>query len=144
MFTYVCLGSNDLERAGRFYDAVLAPLGLVRCVTEFDEPESLIGWGSYSGEGLQELALWLGKPFDGQAASAGNGTMVALKAVTWAQVNAFHEQALLHGGSSEGAPGLRPQYNPDFYAAYVRDPDGNKLAAVCRGFTTQEQSDATA
>jgi catechol 2,3-dioxygenase-like lactoylglutathione lyase family enzyme len=144
MFTYVCLGSNHLKRAGRFYDAVLAPLGLVRCVTEFDEPESLIGWGSYSGEGLQELALWLGKPFDGQAASVGNGTMVALKAATWAQVNAFYEQALLHGGSSEGVPGLRPQYNPDFYAAYVRDPDGNKLAAVCRGFTTQEQSNASA
>jgi catechol 2,3-dioxygenase-like lactoylglutathione lyase family enzyme len=144
MFTYVCLGSNHLKRAGRFYDAVLAPLGLVRCVTEFDEPESLIGWGSYSGEGMQELALWLGKPFDGQAASVGNGTMVALKAATWAQVNAFYEQALLHGGSSEGVPGLRPQYNPDFYAAYVRDPDGNKLAAVCRGFTTQEQSNASA
>jgi predicted lactoylglutathione lyase len=70
--------------------------------------------------------------------------MVALKASNWAQVNAFHDQALKHGGSSEGAPGLRLQYNPDFYAAYVRDPDGNKLAVVCRGFTTQEQSDASA
>jgi catechol 2,3-dioxygenase-like lactoylglutathione lyase family enzyme len=144
MFTYVCLGTNDLARAGRFYDAALAPLRLVRCVTEFDEPDSLIGWGSYTNQGQQELALWLGKPFDGQAASVGNGTMVAFKATHWAQVDAFYAQALLHGGSSEGAPGLRLQYNPDFYAAYVRDPDGNKLAVVCRGFTTQEQTDASA
>jgi hypothetical protein len=51
------------------------------------------------------------------------------------QVDDFHAAALANGGTSEGAPGLRPQYNPDFYAAYVRDPDGNKLAVVCRGFT---------
>jgi predicted lactoylglutathione lyase len=59
--------------------------------------------------------------------------MVALKARSWQEVDAFHAAALASGGSSEGAPALRPQYNPDFYAAYVRDPDGNKLAAVCRG-----------
>jgi predicted lactoylglutathione lyase len=59
--------------------------------------------------------------------------MVALKAHSRAAVEAFHAAALAHGGVCEGAPGLRPQYNADFYAAYVRDPDGNKLAAVCRG-----------
>jgi predicted lactoylglutathione lyase len=62
--------------------------------------------------------------------------MVALWVRTWAEVDTFHAAALAHGGRSEGAPGLRLQYNPDFYAAYVRDPDGNKLAAVCRGFTS--------
>jgi predicted lactoylglutathione lyase len=61
--------------------------------------------------------------------------MVAFRARTWAEVDAFHRAALAQGGSSEGAPGLRPQYGADFYAAYVRDLDGNKLAAVCRGFT---------
>lgn len=61
--------------------------------------------------------------------------MVALRADSWSQVNAFHAAALSHGGMNEGEPGLRLHYNPDFYAAYVRDPDGNKLAAVCRGFT---------
>ena len=61
--------------------------------------------------------------------------MVAFSARSWKEVEEFHAQALAHGGASEGAPGLRPQYTPDFYAAYVRDPDGNKLAAVCRGFT---------
>jgi predicted lactoylglutathione lyase len=61
--------------------------------------------------------------------------MVAFKATSWAQVEAFHAAALASGGTSEGLPGLRLQYNPDFYATYVRDPDGNKLAVVCRGFT---------
>ena len=60
---------------------------------------------------------------------------LGLKASSWAQVDAFHAAALANGGISEGAPGLRLQYQPDFYAAYVRDPDGNKLAIVCRGFT---------
>ena len=61
--------------------------------------------------------------------------MVALWAKSWREVEAFHASALAHGGTSEGAPGLRLAYNPDFYAAYVRDPDGNKLAVVCRGNT---------
>ena len=61
--------------------------------------------------------------------------VVGLQATNWNQVDAFHAAALANGGKSEGAPGLRPQYQPDFYAAYVRDPDGNKLAIVCRGFT---------
>jgi catechol 2,3-dioxygenase-like lactoylglutathione lyase family enzyme len=139
MFTYVCLGTNDLARATRFYDPTLAALGLQRCNT--GDPEwdgTTAGWGTYSGAhmegGAHELALWVCKPFDERAATAGNGTMVALSARSWKEVDDFHAAALAHGGSSEGAPGLRPQYNPDFYAAYVRDPDGNKLAAVCRGF----------
>jgi catechol 2,3-dioxygenase-like lactoylglutathione lyase family enzyme len=136
MFTYVCLGTNDLKRAALFYDAVLAPLGLSRCDVS-DEPdwENWIGWGTYEAHGAREVALWLCQPFDGQPATAGNGTMVALRAASWQAVDDFHAAALAHGGSSEGASGIRPQYNPDFYAAYVRDPDGNKLAAVCRGYT---------
>ena len=136
MFAYVCLGSSDLARSARFYDAVLGALGLQRCDTS-GEPEwdGWIGWGRYENHGQVELALWLCQPFNGEPASAGNGTMVALRASSWRQVDEFHAAALANGGRSEGAPGLRPQYNPDFYAAYVRDPDGNKLAAVCRGFT---------
>ena len=68
-------------------------------------------------------------PFDGQPASHGNGTMLALTAQTRAVVDAFHAAALAHGGSDEGAPGLR--YSANFYSCYVRDPDGNKLSAVC-------------
>ena len=136
MFTYICLGTSNLESAARFYDATMGALGHSRCdVEDKAEWDGWIGWGTYRDGGAQEIALWVCQPFNGKPATAGNGTMVALQASSWRQVDAFHAEALAHGGSSEGAPGLRPQYNPDFYAAYVRDPDGNKLAAVCRGFT---------
>jgi catechol 2,3-dioxygenase-like lactoylglutathione lyase family enzyme len=135
MFTYVCLGTNDLARATVFYDATLGALGLSRCdISSEPEWDGWIGWGTYEDQGRQEVALWLCAPFDGKAATVGNGAMVALQATSWQAINAFHAAALAYGGTSEGAPGLRPQYNPDFYAAYVRDPDGNKLAVVCRGF----------
>jgi|SRR5271163_89398 len=136
MFTYIYLGTNDLARAVGFYDATLAALGLKRCVTADPDWDRIsAGWGTYENDGARELALWVGKPFDQQPATAGNGSMVAFHARSWKQVDDFHAVALAHGGSSDGAPGLRLHYNPDFYAAYVRDPDGNKLAAVCRGFT---------
>lgn len=136
MFTYVCLGTNDLKRSQRFYDAAMGALGLQRCITgDAGWDASGAGWGTYRNGGADELALWVNKPFNELPATAGNGTMVALQAKTWRQVDDFHAAALAGGGTSEGAPGLRLQYNPDFYAAYVRDPDGNKLAVVCRGFT---------
>ena len=136
MFTYVYLGTNDLERATRFYDATMASLGMRRCVTNDPEWDRIsAGWGTYEEGGVRELALWVGKPFDQRPATTGNGTMVAFKARSWKEVDDFHAAALANGGSSEGAPGLRLHYGPDFYAAYVRDLDGNKLAAVCRGFT---------
>jgi catechol 2,3-dioxygenase-like lactoylglutathione lyase family enzyme len=96
------------------------------------------GWGTYEDGGLRELAFWIGKPFDGQPATVGNGSMAAFRARSWKEVDDFHAAALAHGGKSDGAPGLRPHYNPDFYAAYVRDPDGNKIAALCRGFTAPQ------
>jgi predicted lactoylglutathione lyase len=87
---------------------------------------------------MRELAFWIGKPFDGRPATVGNGSMAAFRARSWKEVDDFYAAALAHGGKSDGAPGLRPQYNPDFYAAYVRDPDGNKIAALCRGFTAPQ------
>jgi len=139
MLTYVYLGTNDLKLATRFYDAVLAPLGMQRCVTgdpEWDRVSA--GWGTYEDDGVRELALWVGTPFNQQPATTGNGTMVAFMASSRQAVDDFHAAALAHGGISEGAPGLRTHYNPDFYAAYVRDLDGNKLAAVCRGFREKQ------
>lgn len=137
MFTYITLGSNDLARSAKFYDATLGALGLKRCdISDESDWEDWVGWGTYEDHGATELALWVCKPFDGSAATVGNGTMVALRAKTWKEVDNFHALAVLNGGTSEGTPGLRTQYNPDFYAAYVRDPDGNKIAAICRGFTT--------
>ena len=138
MLTYVYVGTNDLARAIRFYSATLAPLGMPRCVT--GDPEwdrTAAGWGIYEDGGARELGFWVGTPFDERPASVGNGSMVAFSAASWRQVEEFHAAALAHGGRCEGAPGLRPHYGADFYAAYVRDPDGNKLAAVSRGFTTR-------
>ncbi|MDX8537893.1 MULTISPECIES: VOC family protein [Mesorhizobium] len=134
MLTYVYFGTNDLKRATTFYDAALAPLGMQRCITgDPDWDRASAGWGTYEDGGLRELAFWVGTPFDKQAATTGNGSMVAFRARSWKEVDDFHAAALANGGSCEGAPGLRLHYSPDFYAAYVRDPDGNKLAAVSRG-----------
>lgn len=121
-FLYLTLGTSDLPRAARFYDAALAPLGLVRRATK----ETEIGYGL---PGDSTTRLWITLPFDGRPATAGNGTMPALLAPGREAVEAFHAAALAQGGSDEGAPGLRP-YGPGFFAAYVRDPDGNKLSAV--------------
>lgn len=139
MLSYVYYGTNDLARAIAFYNAALAPLGMARCVTNDPEWDKVsAGWGIYEDDGRRELAFWIGLPFDQQKASVGNGSMVAFKAPSWQAVDEFHAAALAHGGCSDGAPGLRLHYSPDFYAAYVRDPDGNKLAAVCRGFTARQ------
>ena len=74
---------------------------------------------------------FVGRTFDGGAAAPGNGVHIAYLVRDRATVDAFHAAALAHGGSDEGAPGLRPQYHPNYYGAYVRDIDGNKLQAVC-------------
>lgn len=126
MFSYISLGCRDIARSIRFYDAVLATLGHAR-IAEYDPDGRSAAWG------LDDPGphLWLTEPFDGQPATPGNGSMVSLLAETRAAVDGFYAAALAHGGSDEGAPGLRPQYGPQFYAAYVRDPDGNKLNTVC-------------
>jgi catechol 2,3-dioxygenase-like lactoylglutathione lyase family enzyme len=136
MLSYLYFGTQDLARATAFYTAVLAPLGMKRCTTnDLEWDRTSAGWGIYEDGGARELAFWIGKPFDGMPASVGNGSMVAFSAPSWKAVDQFYEAALKNGGTCDGAPGLRLRYATDFYAAYVRDPDGNKAAAVCRGFT---------
>jgi catechol 2,3-dioxygenase-like lactoylglutathione lyase family enzyme len=139
MLSYVYFGTNDLDRAIAFYNPTLGALGMRRCQTN-DEAWDRIsaGWGIYEEDGLRELAFWIGKPFDQRPANVGNGSMVAFRAKSWKEVDDFHAAALAHGGESDGAPGVRMNYSQDFYAAYVRDPDGNKIAAVCRGFTARQ------
>jgi catechol 2,3-dioxygenase-like lactoylglutathione lyase family enzyme len=115
MLSHVMLGSNDMARSTAFFDAVLAPLGAQQ-VAKFG---STIVWGT------DKPALAVGQPHDGKAATNGNGTMVALAAPDTAVVDQVHALALAQGGEDEGAPG--PRGGGDFYAAYFRDPDGNKL-----------------
>ncbi len=117
MIGYVTLGTQDLDRAAAFYDALLGELGATRSL----EGENYIAWATESGGPMLSLML----PFDKQPASVGNGTMVALAAESPAQVDALYRKAMGLGADDEGAPGER---GPGFYAAYFRDPDGNKLA----------------
>jgi catechol 2,3-dioxygenase-like lactoylglutathione lyase family enzyme len=123
LISYVTVGAADLVSAGRFYDAALSPLGLAR----LSETDSELGYGPVGGKAM----LWVMRPFDGNAASFGNGIDIAFDAPSRAAVDAFHAAAMAHGGTDEGGPGLRPNYHADFYTAYVRDPTGNKLNAVC-------------
>lgn len=117
MLLGVCLGTNDLPRAGAFYDQVLHTLGMVRTL----EVEGEIGYGLPGGPSC----FWILKPFDQQPATRGNGTQVTFKAANNDAVEKFHRAALAFGGTEEGAPGYR--YRPDYFGAYSRDLDGNKL-----------------
>jgi len=119
MIGYVTVGTNDLERAAQFYDAIAAEMGVGRMM-EFD---SFIAWGKLGGA----PGIAATKAFDGQPATVGNGVMVALEAADKEQVGRLYDIAMAHGGSDEGAPG--PRGDDGFYAAYFRDPDGNKLNA---------------
>lgn len=125
MFSYVCIGTNDLPRAVAFYDAVMAPLGHLRCDLD------LMGGNATWGMDDPGPHLWVTTPFDGTAARPGNGTMFSLLSPSRAQVDAVYAAALAHGAVCDGPPGPRPQYGPHFYAAYLRDPDGNKFNTVC-------------
>jgi predicted lactoylglutathione lyase len=118
MIGYVTLGTNDLQRGARFYDALAKELGVGRMM-DFD---TFIAWGAPGGA----AGIGLTKPFNGEAATVGNGVMVALEAANKEQVHRLHEIALANGGTCEGPPGPR---GDTFYAAYFRDPDGNKLNA---------------
>jgi predicted lactoylglutathione lyase len=124
MLGYVTLGTNDLPRAAKFYDAIAGEMGTGRMM-DFD---SFIAWGDVGGG----AGIAATKPFDGEAASVGNGVMVAIEASSREQVQRLYDLALANGGTDEGAPG--PRGEPDengvvFYAGYFRDPDGNKLNA---------------
>lgn len=122
MIGYVTLGTSDLPRATAFYDGLLGALGAKRVF----ENDRGIGWGT----GMNSPSLAVTRPFDGQPATSGNGTMVALAADSKEKVAAIHKLALELGGSDEGKPGPRSE---TFYAAYFRDLDGNKLSCFFIG-----------
>lgn len=125
MIAYVTVGSDDIARAKRFYSAFLPALGYHLK----EGPEGL----SYAlprkpGQPVTLPDFYVKPPFDGRPASGGNGGMTAFEAHTQKQVRDLHSAALADGGSDEGSPGFRASYGPRFYVAYLRDPQGNKIA----------------
>ncbi len=118
MIGYVTLGTNDLQRGAKFYDAIAAEMGVGRMM----DFESFISWGTPGGA----AGVALIKPHDGNTATVGNGMMVALEAKDTDQVHRLYDIALANGGTCEGPPGPR---GDQFYAGYFRDLDGNKLNA---------------
>ena len=122
MLAYVTVGTNDVAAAAAFYDAALAPLGFVRGFST----ESEVGYGPAGGR----TRFYVMTPFDRRPATVGNGVDIAFEAPSRAAVDAFFAAAMAQGGTDEGGPGLRLNYGPNFYTAYVRDRDGNKLNAV--------------
>lgn len=125
VISHITLGSNDLDRAAGFYEGLLATLGLSRLPEEETPGEDL----AFGFVGKRIPLTFVQRPFDGRPATWGNGVHASFAAASRAEVAAFHEAALSLGGQDEGPPGLRPRYHGGYYAAYVRDPDGNKLQA---------------
>jgi len=128
MFSHVTVGIADLDRARAFYLPLTAALGLVE---KFHEPDIGRFWAGYMTPGVARPLFIITQPWDMQPAAPGNGPMVAFSVPTRAKVDEVHALALRLGGRDEGAPGLRPHYHADYYGAYFRDPDGNKLCVVC-------------
>ncbi len=125
MIDHVSLGVTDLERSKAFYDAVLKPLGMTR-IFNYDG-----GLGYGAGD---KPTFWVGTPLDaGRPARAGDGTHVAFTAANRKAVDEFYQAALANGAKDDGKPGLRPIYHPNYYAAFVLDPDGHKIEACCHG-----------
>ena len=122
IITHSTLGTRDLERARAFYDHVLAPLGFTRLL---DFEGRICGWG------IGAPQFMVGYPRNGEPATASNGLTIGLAAPNRAAIDEFHRRALALGAIDEGAPGPRP-VAPNAYAAYIRDPDGHKIAASCR------------
>ncbi|WP_043441499.1 VOC family protein [Cupriavidus sp. HPC(L)] len=130
MFSHVTVGVADLSRAGRFYDALLTPLGLRQRRVMPDGGPPALCW-IQPGEALPRFYAYI--PFNGQPATAGNGTMVSFLAPSPQAVEQAYAAAMAAGGTDEGPPGPRPHYGEGYFGAYLRDPDGNKVQVVHRG-----------
>ncbi|RZA23871.1 MAG: VOC family protein [Proteobacteria bacterium] len=120
MISHVSFGTNDVKRAKEFYSPIFEKLGLKL----MKENERALDYG------VGDFLFSLETPSNGQKASAGNGTHICLRASSRKQVDEFHRIALANGGTSNGEPGIRGEYDPHYYSAFVLDPDGNKLELV--------------
>lgn len=126
MFSHATLGTRDFARGMAFWSPVMAALGHSLRFVQDDRP-----WAGWEPAGGGRPLFVLTAPFDGQRATAGNGAMLAFDCASRAMVRAAHAAGLAHGGTDEGAAGLRLAYHPHYYGAYLRDPDGNKIGFVC-------------
>lgn len=120
MIGYITLGTNDLEKSVAYYDILMDMLGAGR----FMQDENFVAWA----KSHDRIGFSVTKPFDGEAATVGNGVMIALQAANPEQVKEVYQKAIELGGSDEGKPGPR---SDNFYAGYFRDLDGNKLNVFC-------------
>ena len=120
MIDHVSVAVRDLASAARFYEAVLAPLGFAK----LEERAATVGFGKRYPE------FWINHRPSRDPASTDSGAHIALRAASTAAVDAFHAAALDAGGTSDGPPGLRPQHGDGYYAAFIRDLDGNRIEAV--------------
>ena len=125
MFSHISVGTNDIERALAFYDAVFVSIG----VSRHSRGTRWAAYGDYGDVGIG--VFWVLTPIDGRPATPGNGVNVAFIAPDRKSVDLFHRIALNQGGTCEGKPGIRADDHPNFYAAYLRDRDDNKLVVVC-------------
>lgn len=126
MFSHIFVGVTDFDRALAFYTPVMAALGIAQ---RFCEPER--PWAGWQSSPDPRPLFLIGTPYDGESHRPGNGQMVAFLAESRAAVDRVYAAVLAQGASSEGAPGLRPEYHEHYYGAYFRDPDGNKLCVAC-------------
>ena len=122
MIGFVMVGTNNLQASSKFYEEVLAPLGLVKV----ESAERYIGYAQKNK--LEKIEFFITKPFDKEKATYGNGTQVSFLVDSKTSVDKFHAIALENGGLNEGMPGPRPSNSTTYYA-YIRDPDGNKICA---------------
>ncbi len=126
MFSHIFIGASDFDRALAFYNPLMVALGIKARFCEHGRP-----WAGWQSSPDPRPLLLIGKPYDGNPHDSGNGQMVAFLAPSRATVDTAYAVALSNGGTSEGAPGLRPEYHENYYGAYFRDPDGNKLCVAC-------------
>ncbi|CAE6755386.1 VOC family protein [Paraburkholderia nemoris] len=124
--SHVFVGITDFKRAFGFYGVLMETLGLR---LKFRDEDAC--WAGWMPADAPRPLFVISRPHDGRPATVGNGQMLALLATDRTTVDRAHAAALAHGGACEGPPGLRPQYHADYYGAYFRDPDGNKLCVCC-------------
>ena len=120
MIDHVSIGVRDFDRAVRFYETVLATLGITKLVERVDT----VGFGKKYPD------FWLNRRGDLEIPRADDGMHICMRALSEVEVQAFHAAALGAGGTSDGEPGLRPEYTATYYAAFIRDAEGNRIEAV--------------